>query len=307
MPPRRGKQPAPQRPPDSSDEEAQEAELSQRRHDRQPKALFSKQAIYDAVLGSGAQTVRGNVPSLVQPQSVQDDWAAWLDSTPERLDAVPADARPLPIAMPMKCVPAGADRAVPQTVAAQVDLLIYQNPDGGAGLSKQTRDYEARQTRALLEGMTDVDDIVVVKRPEQAEADRKGFRTPFYLGKVLRVHFAESAAPSSSSSSEREIVALDVHWYYPFFKGAPCDDVKRPWKLACCGVLHEWSAHCEKRVACRAFRRPELGDTSREWARVDASTVSEVGVAMTPKSFALAAPTKEKLSAGNAEWAAALK
>ena len=290
--------------PDSSDEEAAEAEVKQRQRERQPKALFSKQAIYQAVLGSGAQTVRGNVPTLVAPDSVQRDWAAWLEETPERLEEVPAIARPLPLAMPMKCVPAGTSSVAPLTLAGQVELITYQNP-GGAGISKKGRDYEARQTRALLQGMTDVDDVVAVTRPDEHEADRAGFRTPFYLGKVLRVHFAEGGG--SSSDTKRVIEALDLHWYYPFFNAKPCDDVTRPWKLACQGLLHEWRPRCETYSGCCAARRPELGNTSREWARVEADTIIEVGVAMTPVNWALAKAAKEKLAAGNTAWAEALK
>ena len=142
MPPRgRGKaKVTAERPPDSSDEEEVEAEVQQARRERQPKKLFSKQAIYNAVLGSGAQTVRGNVPGLVGPEDVQRDWAVWLEETPEQLEDVPASYRPLPLAMPMKCVPADQERSAPQDVADQVELLTYQNPDGGAGVSRSTHE-----------------------------------------------------------------------------------------------------------------------------------------------------------------------
>jgi hypothetical protein len=307
MPPRgRGKaKVTAERPPDSSDEEEVEAEVQQARRERQPKKLFSKQAIYNAVLGSGAQTVRGNVPGLVGPEDVQRDWAVWLEETPEQLEDVPASYRPLPLAMPMKCVPADQERSAPQDVADQVELLTYQNPDGGAGVSRNTREYEALQTKALYEGMTDVGDIVAVKRPDEHEADTDGFRTPFYVGEVLRVHFVE--ATGSSSSSKKEIKAVDVHWHYPFLNGVPCDDVNRKWLPACQGLLHEWTAQCETRIRCKGCRRAELGDTSREWSQVTADTIIEVGVKLTGKTRSLSKPTKERLAAGNTEWARILK
>jgi hypothetical protein len=301
MPPR-GKAKKTPRPLDSSDEEEEEEqEVEPARRERQPKKVFSKAAIYNAVLGSGLQTVRANVPGLVAPAEVQADWAAWLTSTAERLEDVPASERPLPLHMPMKCVAAGQERLAPQSIAMQVELLTYQNPDGGAGVSKGTREYEARQTKALLEGMTDVGDVVAVKRPKEHEADRAGFRTPFYVGKVLRVHFVETAG--SSSSSKREIHALDVHWHYPFLKGQPCDDVNRKWLPACQGLLHEWTRQCEMRLACKNCRRAELGDTSREWSQVTADTILEVGLKMTPTTSQLSKPAKERLAAGNAELA----
>ena len=101
------------------------------------------------------------------------------------------------------------------------------------------------------------------------------------------------------------VSGIDVHWCYPFFNGAPCDDVRRPWKRACVGLLHEWDAACEKRKACIQCRQPDQS-TSREWSFVPSEALLEMGVQMTPTTHALAAPSKEKLAAYSATWATAL-
>jgi len=321
---------------DSSDEEVEQ----RAKHKRQPKAVFSKTAIHDAVFGTAASAVRTHVPSFLTP-AVTADWDAWLQRTPEALADVPAPARPLPMQMPMKCRPQAAEEQEARPTAEQVDLITYRNPDGTGSLSAGERNYDARQTTLLLEGFVDVDSVVVVKRPVEHEADAHGFRTPFYLGKVLRVHYRSATAEGSSATAEgsrsapaaaaasststaptkridlteshpcdhvptkRIIEALDVHWCYPFFKGHPCDDVRRPWRLACC-ALHAWDRNCEVRRACKETRRPELGDTSREWSRVDAQAVQEMNISMTPSTNALTAASKEKLAMHSDVWATAL-
>ena len=292
---------------DSSDEEGQPAEEI-RGHVRQTKPLFSKQAIFDAVLGTHSYSVRSHVPSFVSPPEVQADWNQWLKSTAQTLADVPTSARALPIQMPMKCTEAPQARSsdVPATVV-QRDLIVYRNPDGGSSLSAAERAYDARQATRLVEGMTDIDDTVIVKRPEDNEAETPGYRTPFYLGKVLCVHFEQSAASSSTDTRDiaRLIRGVDVHWCYPFFNGAPCDDVRRPWKRACVGLLHEWDASCDTRKKCIACRQPDQS-TSREWSYVPAEALLEMGVKMTPTTHALAAGSKEKLAAYSATWAKAL-
>ena len=297
---------------DSSDEDLEQkiGELRVVRHERQQKATFSVQAIYQAVMGAEAHSVRTHVPSFCASAEVAEDWAAWREETAEKLSQLSAEKRALPLRMPMKCVPHTATQpdAGVQATAEQVDLITYQNPGGGGGLSKDARNYEAKQVTAILEGMTDVDDVVIINRPEQDEGDIDGFRTPFYLGRVLQVHFEEGGAGGSSTQEKRTIVGIDVHWHYPFFNGTPCDDVKRPWKAACQGLLHEWEKACDKRLKCVHARRPELGVTwgSREWSYVKAAAIHEMGLQMTPKTFALSASSKEKLSA-NKEWAELLQ
>ena len=200
-----------------------------------------------------------------------------------------------------ECVTVSASDGTATVV--QRDLILYRNPDGGASLSAAARAYDARQATRLVEGMTDVDDTVIVKRPEDNESETPGYRTPFYLGKVLRVHYLPQS--SASSSAPRLISGIDVHWCYPFFNGAPCDDVRRPWKRACVGLLHEWDAACEKRKTCIQCRQPDQS-TSREWSFVPSEALLEMGVKMTPTTHALAAPSKEKLAAYSATWATAL-
>ena len=233
---------------DSSDEEieAARAEVYERRN----KPVFSKQAIYDHIYGHGAKTVQHHVPSFADDPHVRADWARWLKETPESLAAVPPAARPLPLAMPMKCEPAGAQPDKPEARSTeQVELITYDDRErGGDVFNRSMRAYDAKFTRALVEGMTDVGDMIVTKRPEVDEADRAGFRTVFYLGQVLRVHY-EAQSGAGGSSSKRTIEALDVHWCYPFFNGQPCDDVCRPWKLACAGLLHEWE-RCKRCIVC---------------------------------------------------------
>ena len=305
---------------DSSDEEVEQRV----KHTRQPKAVFSKKAIHDAVFGTAASAVRTHVPSFLSP-AVTADWDVWLQRTPEALAEVPAVARPLPMQMPMKCRPQAAEEQEARPTAEQVDLITYRNPDGTGSLSAGERSYDARQTTLLLEGFVDINSVVVVKRPVEHEAQVEGFRTAFYLGKVLRVHYRSATAEGSTSAAaegstsaaaaatdststaptKRVIEALDVHWCYPFFNGKPCDDVKRPWKLACC-AMHAWDKLCETRNACKEMRRPELGDTSREWSRVDAQTVQEMNISMTPATNALTAASKEKLAMHSDAWATAL-
>ena len=292
---------------DSSDEEGTDCPAARATHVRRPKPPFSKQAIFDAVLGTAAYSVRSHVPSFVSPPEVQKDWTQWLNSTAQTLAAVPTSARALPIRMPTKCIAAPVQQPSDGTTVVQRDLILYRNPDGGASLSAHERAYGARQARRLVEGMTDVDDTVIIKRPEDNESETPGYRTPFYLGKVLRVHFAQSIASSSTYAKDapRLVSVIDVHWCYPFFNGAPCDDVRRPWKRACVGLLHEWDVACEKRQACIQCRQPDQS-TSREWSFVPSEALLEMGVQMTPTTHALAAPAKEKLAAYSATWATAL-
>ena len=117
---------------DSSDEEGTDCPAARAMHVRRPKPPFSKQAIFDAVLGTAAYSVRSHVPSFVSPPEVQKDWTQWLNSTAQTLAAVPTSARALPIRMPTKCIAAPVQQPSDGTTVVQRDLILYRNPDGGA-------------------------------------------------------------------------------------------------------------------------------------------------------------------------------
>lgn len=92
--------------------------------------------------------------------------------------------------------------------------------------------------------------------------DEGGYGTPFYLGKVLSVELApEAAAASDAAAEERLITSVRVHYMMPYdgtrkrkatgCDEVPtmfCDDVQKPWKLACHGK-HAWEKGCARRTA----------------------------------------------------------
>ena len=79
-----------------------------------------------------------------------------------------------------------------------------------------------------------------------------------------------------------------------------CDDVKRPFKLACVGK-HEWNHGCEKRKVC-VQKREQGATTSRHFAQVEAGAVFEANVQLL-ESGALSAPSKKRLAERDPKWA----
>mgnify|MGYP007018243642 CR=1 FL=1 len=277
---------------------------------RRKKPTFDPQRILEAVVGDGATSVASHQPALFADGQAEADWRAWAASVPQRLSDVPRDARPLPLVMPVKF--SARKRDQPQQAAPapqpQIELMTYRNP-GGSSYTKKARDRNATaarmQHRLLASEISEGCAVAVVREGAIDPSDPPGYGTPFYIGDVVKIHLKPVASTSTSGDSSaapatREVAKLDLHYRIPMCKSKFCDDVKRPFKLACVGK-HEWNHGCEKRKAC-VQKREQGATTSRHFAQVEAGAVFEANVQLL-ESGALSAPSKKRLAERDPKWA----
>ena len=276
---------------DSSDDEpaaAKAADGAARRH----KAPFSKDHIFEAVCGDGAQSVASRLSTHFNDDQVRAEWAGWHANAAERLADVPSQRRALPLRMPMKCN-AQARPDEPREEREQHNLMTYKNP-GGTRYSKDALQRDAKATRRLRASEVPVGCTVGLRRDDGDPWTPAGYGTPFYVGDVLERDLDEA---------EQVVTHVLVHYRMPTFQRQFCNDVTKPLKLACV-ALHEWDSGCEKRRACTACRPPGAA-TSRMTVRTTADTLFEVGIDLV-QSGALSMQARRNICSTDESWRAAL-
>ena len=271
---------------DSSDEEGAHGSGNDERSGKakaQPrrKPKFDTGTIVQAVLGEDASAGKGVAqwcPSFFPPE-VRENWHKWASQTPNRLSDVPEANRIRTCAMPRKCLPAGVQpQAAPRQ---QTDLITYRNPSGN-GSSRQQLQRTADEQKPLVEGDIEVGQTVALKRAETTPTDEAGWNTPFYLGDVHEVRFAETE-DGADSTGVRAIQSIMVHYRMPRFKNGWSDDMARPWGLVCNGgASHVWTKQCERRTQmCVAAGKRVGASGARMLHQADVLEIFETGIKFT--------------------------
>ena len=242
-----------------------------------PSALLDKAAVLGAVQSMAAAN---RLPSLFTGE-VLDAWQVWHNATPTSLADIPPEERAAAtFAMPMKCVAATAAGELPPSQCVQVELLAYRNSAGAqAGITK--RDVQ-RSAEALIVGNVlfaadlPIGSTVALRNAALLESGasdatlQAGEATPFLIGDVVAVeHTASSTgnvaggAGSSTTSHSAVVERVLVHYRMPYVSDRFCNDVCKPWKLACLCRQEYTKAH-ERWRYCRAAKDAAVDSTSHE-------------------------------------------
>ena len=237
-------------------------------------------------------------------------WTNWLKDTPATLADVLPEHSQLPLQMPMKCLPA-ADSQRHFAERTQQEFITYKNP-AGRSFSILQREREANARAPLFEEDVDIGDTVALTPTAGTDFDADGSRTPFWLGDVARIDLEGSAVSSSEATSapaRRAVTGLVVHYRVPLRRKSFCDDVSKPWKLACWG-LHDWDTACEGRGVCKRAMLAATTDaaqaellpagagtsTTRMLFYVEAGAVFQTKIKFTGGTGALSAASKRLLA-----------
>ena len=119
-----------------------------------------------------------------------------------------------------------------------------------------------------------------------------GYGTPFYMGDVVDISLDAAGSSTEAPSTPRAIVSLRVHYRMPLLRDRFCDEVTRPWKLACIGH-HEWSGACTK--SCKRLILDGAA-SSRMVVTVEANTVFETKLGLKPVDKGLDMATKRRIA-----------
>ena len=133
---------------------------------------------------------------------------------------------------------------------------------------------------------------------------QKGEATAFFMANVLQLELHEPGALQGSSSSAdagpAAVKRVLVHYRLPYAAGYPCNDVRRPWNLACLCRQPYMPGH-EIRLECKKRRDEATGSTSLARGTVayvdwlDTDRIIETKVNLTPQSMCLAKESKVRL------------
>ena len=95
---------------------------------------------------------------------------------------------------------------------------------------------------------------------------------------------------------DSKVTFVNVQYAIPVFRGRFCDDVARPFQLACWG-MHAWSAGCEKHRACREAARLEGSpNTSRMCAQLLPEVIFETDISLTKATRAISMVSRERIA-----------
>ena len=286
--------------PDSSDEEAPAA--NPRARERRVRPLFDKNAIYNAVVGEHPKAVRTHLRSHFADDGVLADWQAWLKDTPEVLSEVAAEAHALPMRMPTKFAARAPAPMEAAPMRVQPELMIYNNPDGTA-YGKEQRQRDAIASRPLRRDELTVGKTVAIRRDPADPWEPLGYGTPLYFGDILSVETAAGGSEEEPHSLGPLVKELTVHYRIPLLRGAWCNEIVRPLKLACVHCV-QWEPACETRPKCVAKRAPGAV-TSKMTAVVSADALYEADLKLV-SSGALSMSARRRLAEANSSWRKAL-
>lgn len=248
----------------------------------------------DSILGAVRQ-LRVRASSLLPAEDMQE-WVDWHAKAPSKLSEVDASERPLPLKMPMKCLPAAPDRVAVSTVREQEQLMVYQNP-GGRVYSKAERERDAQQARQLTEDDLPVGSSVALKRHAGDPTEPGGYGTVFYIMDILSVELEDDGEvkPEGAEPVPRKVTKVTGHYRMPIFRGVGCNNEWRQWKPVCVS-FHPYESQCETRRLC-VCNRPagQLHATSKYMAvDIEPSMIIETKVQFTTTGL-LSAGAKHRL------------
>jgi hypothetical protein len=216
----------------------------------------------------------------------KQQWNEWLDAVPASA-AESVDAKTLlPVQMPRKCLPrpeAGSSSDGLATIGQQ-EIITYSNAGGRRfGTAQRSRQYAMRKALRLSDvpqGTT----IAIQCDPQLGSA--RGYRTPFWVGDVI-----EAVGDAATGKLEK----VTVHFRMPQAAGGLfCDDVTKPWNLAC-HAQHTYSKNCERGVKCMAAAREVEAPSAKFTYICEAAEILETKLELN-NSNTLKAATKKRLA-----------
>ena len=159
------------------------------------------------------------------------------------------------------------------------------------------RGRDALQSLGLKPEDVQLGSTVALRRAAEDPWEPAGYGTKFYL---LQVEGVDTGADGCVSR-------LTGVYCLPMHKGMACNNEKKPWKRSCRG-LHPWDPRCDKRTTCVELR-PEGSNTSKFQVTVDAATIFDTNITLTPSSCLLTAEAKRRLlqsAPPDSDWQARL-
>ena len=283
---------------DSSDEEHDaKSKAATAAEDKRKKPPFNKDNVLCTVLGREAPSaqpmekrgVMQHMPAFF-PDEVKQAWLSWSAATPTTLAEVPEQLRMRVCSMPMRCQPRGAQQ--PEVRREQRELITYKN-DGGRTMTAKGLLRESDAKKKLVDGDVGLKSIVALRREAGAVSSAGGYGTPFYVGDVTAIELVSDESGGTSHTA-REIKCVSVHYRMPLCRGKFCNDVKRPWALACWG-MHEWDAMCERRISCKQAAISNGSATAAVMHDADPAEILESGLKLTDRTRVIALKSKECL------------
>ena len=189
---------------------------------------------------------RLQMPDRMGPTWLDDEerqeWQDYLDGEPDALDEVAAADWPLPIRMPAKCRPRPAAGACSTAaVESQVELVTYSNAGSdGRRFNRADRSRQRESAKRIaLDDVPNGSTIAIQRTSEEILAP--GYGTPFYLGDVQSI----------TTSADGAVDTFTIQFRMPTAAGQLfCNDVCKPWRLAC-HAHHVYDGHCERKRECR--------------------------------------------------------
>ena len=214
-------------------------------------------------------------------------WSEWLDAVPASAAVAPGASSLIPVGMPQKCLPrpAGGSSGGPSTSITQQEIITYTNAGGRRfGAAERRRQYSRSQGLHLSD--VPVGSTVAVHCDPEA-LTQPGYRTPFWIGDVIN---------TTGESDSGKLEKLTLHFRMPQAAGGLfCDDVTKPWNLAC-QAQHTYSLACERGVKCKAAARKAGSHTSKMTYVCEAAEILETKLELNDKGKTLKAESKTRLA-----------
>ena len=231
-------------------------------------------------------------PDRLGPNFFTDDerqqWQDYFDQQPLTAEAASDAATLLPVQMPRKCLPrtaaAGSSGADSST---QQEIISYSNA-GGRQFQPADRQRQHASSKPLRSADVPVDSTVAIRRTEPASGGTfvGGYQTLFYVGDVLE----------ATCGADGVVQKLLIQYRMPQGRDSLfCDDMTKPWNLACL-AQHRYDGKCKRGVACKraALAAGQAEDDSRFVYTCDAAEVFETQLSFND-SRTLQAKCKKKL------------
>ena len=211
-------------------------------------------------------------------------WNEYLDAVPASAAEAPDGKSLLPVQMPLKCLPlpAAGNSAGPSSLG-QEEIITYANADGREfGAAERRRQYDSRKALRL----SDVPQgSAIAIRCDPEAATQPGYRTPFWVGDVVEAF----------GDRDGTLEKVTIHFRMPqAASGLFCDDLKKPWNLAC-HALHTYDGACERKLACKAAAQKAGSSTSKFTYTCEAAEILETKLEFNA-SRSLKAQSKKRLA-----------
>ena len=168
---------------------------------------------------------------------------------------------------------------------SQQEIIAYSNA-GGRQFQPADRQRQHAASKPLCSADVAVGSTVAIRRAAPASGDTfvGGYGTLFYVGDVLE----------TTCGADGVVQKLLIQYRMPQGRDSLfCDDMTKPWNLACL-AQHRYDGQCKRRLACKRAALAAGADDSRFVYTCDAAEVFETQLSFND-SRTLQAKCKKKL------------